>query len=69
MKVDGEHAPFVVHSLGDGGGFTAGCGAEVENVFARLRIEFVNRNECARVLHIKFSFGKTLQRGGRTFGL
>ena len=30
IKVDGEHAPFVVHSLGDGGGFASGRGAEVD---------------------------------------
>lgn len=61
VAVAGDDAALILHSRGDEGCFATGRRAEVEHGFARLRIENMNREECARVLHIEPAVAETAE--------
>jgi hypothetical protein len=60
-NVAGDDFAFVVHQLRDEGGFAAGRGAQIQNRFAGLRVEFARREQCAGVLDVKPAVAKTRQ--------
>ena len=53
VDILGHNVSTILHALGDMGCLTARGGTKVEHAFAGLGIQFPNREQSARVLHIK----------------